>query len=900
MTVTQHVDLPRPLGQGLSRRWSLLASAGLALLFASSIALPRPVAAADAGAPTPPNAQRLEEWRAMRFGMFVHWGPVSLKGTEIGWSRGAQIPVEEYDQLYTRFNPVKFNADAWATAAREAGMKYLVFTTKHHDGFCMWDTRQTDHNIMRSPFGRDVVKELAAACRRQGIAFGTYHSTCDWHHPDFPLTSPGGSVRRTTSDLDRYEAYLHAQVKELITGYGPLLLMWFDVPQEFDQARGLKLEQWTRSLQPDIIINNRSGAQGDYDTPEQRVGGYQDQRPWETCMTIANQWAWKPDDPMKSLAECLQTLVRCAGGDGNLLFNVGPTPEGLIEPAQVARLKEMGAWLAKHGESVYGTRGGPWKPTKDWASTRKGKTVYLHVFRWVGDTVSLPNLPGRLMSSSLMDGGMPHVAQTGDRILVTVLPWDRREIDTVVKLEFAEPVMAMAAVASAPATAVKATASNVYQGMDEFAADRAWDGDSGTRWATDGGTHQAWLAADLGKPARFDGLRVEEAYAGRVQRFEFQLKEAGTWKTVLTSTNLGEHFAQKFPAVSAQEVRLNIQEATEGPTLNEIQLDRLTDTAEAPAVAAPDPARADLQREFLRWGFGMFLHFNLATFADVDWATGHEDPVIFRPAKLDCGQWADAAKAAGMKYAVLTTKHTEGYALWDSETTKHDITACKNYRGGKGDVVREFVEAFRKRGLKVGFYYCFPGDYSQGRLKPGQTDLHGLPPEAAGDFVGLMRRQLTELLTKYGPVDLLWIDQYANPYTKAAWPEFLKLVKSLQPRCLVLANNSHDFAETDIQSYEFPWMPTLPPADNTMASEVCDTIQPGARWFWDQRVGKDQLQPADDIARIVQMLNARQANYLLNVPPDRDGLIPAAQVERLREVGRLLRNATPSTTPGKP
>ncbi|MCP5518683.1 MAG: alpha-L-fucosidase [Verrucomicrobiales bacterium] len=140
---------------------------------------------------------RLQWWREARFGMFIHWGPVSLKGTEIGWSRGAQIPVEECDQLYRRFNPTNFNARAWAELARAAGMKYMVFTTKHHDGFCMWDTKQTDFNIMRSPFGRDVVKELAAGCRDQGLRFATYHSVCDWHHPDFPLTSPGaGCVAR--------------------------------------------------------------------------------------------------------------------------------------------------------------------------------------------------------------------------------------------------------------------------------------------------------------------------------------------------------------------------------------------------------------------------------------------------------------------------------------------------------------------------------------------------------------------------------------------------------------------------------------------------------------------------------------------------------------------------------
>ena len=198
--------------------------------------------AADAkvGSPAlpPEAARRLEWWREARFGMFIHWGPVSLKGTEISWSRGAPIPIDEYDNLYRQFNPTNFNALQWMKVARASGMKYVVFTTKHHDGFCEWDTKQTDFNIMHSPFGRDVVKELAAACKREHLAFGTYHSVCDWHNPDFPLTSPGGSVRRPVSNLDRYEEYLRAQIGELIHNYGPLLVMWFDVPQELDVKRG--------------------------------------------------------------------------------------------------------------------------------------------------------------------------------------------------------------------------------------------------------------------------------------------------------------------------------------------------------------------------------------------------------------------------------------------------------------------------------------------------------------------------------------------------------------------------------------------------------------------------------------------------------------------------------------
>jgi alpha-L-fucosidase len=535
-----------------------------------------PLAAAEARDGSPglplPAARRLEWWREARFGLFIHWGPVSLKGTEISWSRGAPIPIAEYDSLYRQFNPTNFNATEWMKVAREAGMKYVVFTTKHHDGFCMWETRQTDYNIMHSPFGRDVVKELAAACKQEGLAFGTYHSVCDWHHPDFPRTSPGGDVVRPVSNLDRYEQYLRAQVGELIHNYGPLLVMWFDVPQEFDAKRGQGLVDYTRSLQPDILVNNRSGAPGDFDTPEQRVGKYQDQRPWETCMTICNQWAWKPDDPMKSLQQCLQTLVFCAGGDGNLLFNVGPTPDGRIEPRQVQRLKEMGAWLGKYGESIYRTRGGPWKPTKAVASTRRGESIFLHVMKWEGDSVSLPALPATVRRAHVLTGGKAQFHQERDKLVISVSPKQQDSIDTVIRLELDRSAMTLPPTSFPSLT--KATASNVFQGMDDYAAECAFDGDPETRWATDGGTKQAWVALDLGKPTRIESVSINEAIAPRVLKFEFQYRDGGEWKTIFTGNQIGANFSRSFEPVTAREIRLNILDASEGPTIYEIKLNQ--------------------------------------------------------------------------------------------------------------------------------------------------------------------------------------------------------------------------------------------------------------------------------------------------------------------------------------
>ena len=546
---------------------------------------------ADDGSSLAASPEQIQAWRDMKFGLFIHWGPVSIKGTEIGWSRGAQVPIEEYDQLYKQFNPTQFNADAWVTVARDAGMKYLVITSKHHDGFCIWPSKYTDYHIGNSPFKRDILRELSDACRKQGIQFSTYHSICDWRHPDYPMGSPGGQTAKPNPNMPRYYEYLKNQTREIIENYGPLGIMWFDGEWEkpWTLEYGNDLYAYLKGIQPSLIINNRVSKgrlgmagttqqthlnAGDYDTPEQRIGGFQKDRPWETCMTICQQWAWKPNDQMKSLKECLQTLVRVVGGDGNLLFNVGPMPDGRIEPRQVDRLREMGRWLSRHGESIYGTRGGPYKTTAKIASTYKGNAVYVHVLDWSGDTIALPALPKKVTDCTLLTGGTVSVRQTADAIEITVPPQSRQEIDTIVKLTLDGPAGEIEPITlTSPSLAAgkKATASNTFMRMAEFGPSKALDDDAGTRWATDSGTKQAWIEVDLGKPVTFNQVAINEAY-DRARKFELQCKEGDAWKTFLEGTRIGEEYSKGFNPVTAQVVRLNILEATDGPTIWEFQL----------------------------------------------------------------------------------------------------------------------------------------------------------------------------------------------------------------------------------------------------------------------------------------------------------------------------------------
>ncbi len=535
------------------------------------------VAAAATTAPSTaaaaPNAAPLAGWRADRFGLFIHWGPVSLQGTEIGWSRagerrgyrgpGTQVPTEVYDNLYREFNPVAFDAREWLALAQAAGMKYVVFTSRHHDGFSMFDTAASEYKITSplSPFRRDVVKELADAAHAAGLKFGLYYSQPNWHHPD--AFTPGRH--------GRYLAYLKTQVRELLTNYGRVDILWFDgLGKTAEDYDGGAINRMARELQPHLLINNRNGRPEDFDTPEQRVGKYQDDRPWESCITICKQWAWKPGDTMKSLEECVQTLVRCVGGDGNLLFNVGPMPDGRIEPRQVDRLREMGAWLARNGESIYATRGGPWHPTNAVASTRKGNTVYLHVLRWEKDRVELPALPRAVKSAALLGGGAATVRQQNGRLWVAVDPAARDAIDTVVKIELEGSAMDIPAITMAPL--IKATASNVFHAnLSDHGPQEAFDGNPSTRWATDAGTKQAWIARDMEKVVTVGRVRINEAIGERVRRFELQYRAGDGWTTIFAGEKIGRVFTQTFPPVSAREFRLNILDATEGPTIAEIQ-----------------------------------------------------------------------------------------------------------------------------------------------------------------------------------------------------------------------------------------------------------------------------------------------------------------------------------------
>ena len=540
-----------------------------------------------------------------KFGVFVHWGPYSIAEVPASWGRkgprpGARkkatsgVPLEEYNNLYKKFNPVNFNADEWIKMVKESGAKYFVFTTKHHDGFCMFDAPNTDYKITNTPYGKDIAKELADACHKYGIKLFWYYSQPDWHHPDC-----------LTDSNEAYRDYMYEHLRKLMTDYGKVDGLFFDglgvKYTAWDTPRMLKM---IRTLQPEIIINKRWGGgipgvkkDGDYDTPEQQIGVFQIDRPWETCSTIAQAWSWTGDKGIKTPETNLRILIQCAGSGGNLLLNTGPKPDGTLNPSEVKVYDFIGDWLKEgNSESIYSTTGGPYEPGPWGVSTRKGNKIYIHVLtkfaKGADRTITLPNIPSSITKSYLLSNNKKvDVVQNENKLVINLDKVNTKEVDIIVVLEIEgksediEPIKTTVpkieletAKASSTAPGEKFNVDNLLGGKHRTFSEgihlKGW-------WASGYDDKSPWVEISFAKKEVFNYIELTEQIRNcGTRKFVIEASETldgDNWDTIYKGNQIGMDFSLKLPTTTAYKLRIRFlkQEGGSVPSITNFHVLKL-------------------------------------------------------------------------------------------------------------------------------------------------------------------------------------------------------------------------------------------------------------------------------------------------------------------------------------
>jgi alpha-L-fucosidase len=894
---------------------------------------------ATSAAPAPETKEqrdaRMAWWREARFGMFIHWGPYAVPAGQYDGKKipglgewimyDARIPVARYETYAKAFNPVKFNADEIVGIAKAAGMKYLVITAKHCDGFAMFPSKASKYNITdATPFKRDPMAELAKACAAQGIKLCFYYSHCwDWHEPDAPGFINNwdfGPIEKRKPDVYFKQKSL-PQVEELVSQYKPALL-WFDVPDLAPQ-RSQEFLNVIRKHVPDCVVNDRVGNDlGDYLTPEQFIppNGFPG-RDWETCMTINDTWGYKTHDSnFKSTETLLRNLIDIVSKGGNYLLNVGPTAEGVIPEPEVQRLKEIGRWMDVNSEAIHGATASPFKKL-DWGRcTQKPERLFLHVFNWPKKGLFVPGLKSPVEEAYLLAdpkrASLP-VSQNEEGVTVTLPAEAPDKIASVVVLEISGPADVVYTFPQAADGSVKLPAIDATIHGSTARHDSAMGNENIGFWSD----IKDWVDWNLSvkKAGEFD---VEVTYAcnNADAGSEFTVEVAGKkltgkvegtggW-TKLVTKNLGRI------EIAAGRHTLAVR-ATTMPKGAVMDL-RSVVLKPAPAQAAVPESKEQRNARMAWWRearFGMFIHWGLYAVPAGQWKGKFAPPggaewimntfnipveeyaslaKQFNPLKYDPAAWVRTAKEAGVKYIVITSKHHDGFGIFDTKATDYNVAKATPY--GK-DLLKPLADECRKQGIKFCTYYSImdwhhPAQYRGSPQGYNATKIH---PERKAEYVAFMKQQLKELLDGVNP-EVLWFDgQWPQWWTETDAVDVANYLRTLKPSLIV--NNRLGTGRTSAEmggfgKHDKPYVGDF----DTPEQDIPATGLAGVDWetcmtmngSWGYRTDDTNWKSTEQLVRQLIDAVSKGGNYLLNVGPTAEGEIPAASVERLQGMGKWM------------
>jgi alpha-L-fucosidase len=535
---------------------------------------------------TEENSPKMKWWKDAKFGMFIHWGIYSVPAGK--WENNtvygewimhtAKIPRSTYSAIAKDFNPTKFNAEEWVNLAKSAGQKYIVITSKHHDGFAMFGSKASPYNIVdATPFKRDILKELAEACRKNNMKLGFYYSQAqDWYHPGGAVSGNKEWDSSHVGDMDKYiETIALPQVKEILSNYGDVAVLWWDTPTNMTKSMTQKLAEVANQY-PQLITNNRLGAGlgGDLETPEQFIPatGFPG-RNWEVCMTMNGHWGYNAyDDRWKSTKELTQKLVDIVSKGGNFLLNVGPNAEGVIPVVCQQNLLEMGDWLQLNGESIYGTTASPFHYLSWGRATRKGQKIYLHVFDWPKNGKLDVPIGNKLKRAYLLADPDKSLQiskfKASNQLQLPAYAPDK--MSSVIAIEFdGEPI-----VLPLPTFGKSINVSSI----DSLSSSKNLnDGNPTTVWRAKKSENKAVLEIDLGEILSLNAMSLVEPWhpwSGIIQKHELQYWDGNLWKSVVSNSTNGTGSTEQFSSIKAQKLRIILENSKEAPALGEFILFR--------------------------------------------------------------------------------------------------------------------------------------------------------------------------------------------------------------------------------------------------------------------------------------------------------------------------------------